>query len=585
MAVRLQMKLGYAADAARLPGSPDAILSEEPTIGSIVRSKGSLYLIVTARTGGTKVAEATRMVAEAVRDAYYYDESAGIVVCLEKAIRAANKKILHQRDRLGGDKGDEANGPIGVGLAVVRGNELYVVTVGPAEAYLVRQARLSTLPDPNRARGLPSNVLEPSVWRGEINVGDSLVIASENLVAKLGPDDLKDAVLTLHPQSAMEQVQARFRAAGGSGSDAAIAIEATEVSATARQRRLVPVHAPEPLAGTPDRSPIPLADSVSDAATSIQETAGRATAAAGGAVGRGFGSILDRLPRRKQGERTVTPASSRLETQRRAAIAVLAFVALALVLVFATSVVSFFKSTPGTLTSITAAQRAFEAAQSDLSQVSGNGVDLVQNDHSRAQQLLADAWQQLAAAEAAGISPSVTAPLRAQAEASLNELYHMLPVNSTQAFSFANVSPPVDLESLVLGPDGAPYVLDAASKSVYRIDLKTGHAVVIAHQGELVRGIKVDVPLFIATGGPDLLILDAKNDLWRWRPADSTGRGTIVKVIVRNSSGWGNDVRGIGTFLRNAAQGLYNLYVVDPSERNILLYAPALDGSFPASNT
>ena len=85
MAVRLQMKLGYAADSAHLPGSPDAILSEEPTIGSVVRSKGSLYLIVTARTGGAKVAEATRMVAEAIRDAYYYDESAGIVDCLEKA--------------------------------------------------------------------------------------------------------------------------------------------------------------------------------------------------------------------------------------------------------------------------------------------------------------------------------------------------------------------------------------------------------------------------------------------------------------------------------------------------------------------
>ncbi|HLY13213.1 MAG TPA: hypothetical protein VKR24_02600 [Candidatus Limnocylindrales bacterium] len=584
MAVRLQMKLGYAADAAHLPGSPDAILSEEPTIGSVVRSKGSLYLIVTARTGGPKVGEATRMVADAIRDAYYYDESAGIVVCLEKAIRAANKRILHQRDRLGGDKADESNGPLGVGLAVVRGNELYVVTVGPAEAFLVRQARLSTLPDPNRARGLPSNDLEPSVWRGEINVGDSLVLASENLVAKLGPDGLKDAILTLHPQSAMEQVHARFSAAGGTGSDAAIAIEATEVSVTSRQRRLVPVQAPEPLAGTPDRSPIPLADSVSDAASSIQETAGRATAAAGGAVGRGFGSILDRLPRRRQGQRTVTPASSRLETQRRAAIAVLAFVALALVLVFATSVVSFFKATPGTLTSITAAQHAFEAAQSDLDQVNGNGVDLILNDRNRAQQLLTDAWQQLAAAEAAGISTSVTAPLRAQARTDLDEFYKMLSVNEAQAFSFGNVTPPVDLKSLILGPDGAPYVLDAASKSVYRIDLKGNHAVVIAHQGEVVQGIKMDVPQFIADGGPDLLILDAKNVLWRWRPADATGRGTLVRLIVRNSSSWGNDIRGIGTFLRSANQGLYNLYVIDPSQRNIMVYTPALDGSFPAAS-
>ncbi len=585
MAVRLQMKLGYAAAAARPPGSPDAILSEEPSIGSIVRSKGSLYLIVTSRTSGPKVGEATRMVAETIRDAYYYDESAGIVVCLEKAIRAANKKILHQRDRLGGDRSDEANGPIGVGLAVVRGNELYVVTVGPAEAYLIRQARLSTLPDPNRTRGLPSNNLEPSVWRGEINVGDSLVLASENLVARIGLDELKDAVLTLHPQSAMEQVQARFVSAGGSASDAAIALEATEVSATTRQRKLVPVQAPEPLAGVPDRSPIPLADSVTGAATSIQESAGRATAAAGGAVGRGFGQFLDRLPRRKPGQRTVTPASSRVETQRRAAIAVLAFVVLALVLVGAISVVSFVKGSPTDLSSITAAQRSFQAAQSDLAQVSGPGIDLVKNDRNRAQQLLDDAWQQLDAAEKAGIPIATTAPLRAQARAGLDELYRMVSVNASVDVSFAAVTPALDLSALILGPDLAPYVLDPATKAVYRIDLKTGQAVAIAKAGQSASGTKIDVPMFIASGGPDLLILDAKNILWRWRPSDATGRGTIVRVIVRNSSSWGNDIRGIGTFVRNANQGLYNLYVVDPSQRNIIVYTPAADGSFPASST
>jgi hypothetical protein len=585
MAVRLQMKLGYAAAAARPPGSPDTILSEEPSIGSVVRSKGNLYLVVTSRTSGPRVAEASRLVAEAIRDAYYYDESAGIVVCLEKAIRAANKKVQHQRDRLGGDKADDANGPLGVGLAVVRGNELYVVTVGPAEAYLIRQARLSTLPDPNRTRGLPSNALEPAVWRGEINVGDSLVIASENLVAKIGLDELKDALLTLHPQSAMEQVYARFTTAGGSGSDAAIAIEATEVSATSRQRRLVPVAAPEPLAGTPDRSPIPLADSVTGAASTIQESASRASAAAGGAVGRGFGHFLDRLPRRKPAQTVVTPASSRVETQRRAAIAVLAFVGLALVLVGAISVTSFVKGNPTDLSSITAAQRAFEAAQSDLDQVSGPGVDLVKNDHNRAQQLLTDAWQQLDAAEKAGMATSVTAPLRARARAGIDELYGMIPVASTVDVSFASANPALNLTSLVLGPDGAPYVLDQANKAVYRIDLKSGQAVPIAKAGQAAQGGKIDDPLFITQGGPDLLILDAKNNLWRWRPADATGRGTIVKEIVRNSSSWGNDVRGIGTFIRNATQGLYNLYVVDPSQRNIIVYTPAADGSFPASST
>ena len=51
MAVRLQMKLGFVAEQDRLPDSPDTVVPEEPTIGSIVRSKGNLYLLVTARTG------------------------------------------------------------------------------------------------------------------------------------------------------------------------------------------------------------------------------------------------------------------------------------------------------------------------------------------------------------------------------------------------------------------------------------------------------------------------------------------------------------------------------------------------------
>ena len=42
------MKLGFVAEQDRLPDSPDTVVPEEPTIGSIVRSKGNLYLLVTA---------------------------------------------------------------------------------------------------------------------------------------------------------------------------------------------------------------------------------------------------------------------------------------------------------------------------------------------------------------------------------------------------------------------------------------------------------------------------------------------------------------------------------------------------------
>src|ERR671929_165989 len=219
MAVRLQMKLGVVAEQDRLPDSPDTVVVVEPTVSGIARSKGQLYLLVTSRVSSRGGAEATRIAAETIRNEYYYDESAGIRVCIEKAIASVNKRLHHQRDRLGLGPQDR-DGPIGIGIAVVRGNELYVATVGPAEAYLIRQARLSTLPDPNRERGLPARDLTSDVWRGEANVGDSLVLISPNVVARLGPDELKDAAVTLHPQSAVEHLHARFVAAGGSGSDA-----------------------------------------------------------------------------------------------------------------------------------------------------------------------------------------------------------------------------------------------------------------------------------------------------------------------------------------------------------------------------
>ena len=583
MAVRLQMRLGIVAESERLPDSPDRIVVVEPNVGAVARSKGSLYLLVTCLAHGTRIREATRLVANSIRDQYYYDESAGIRVCLAKAIAAANKRLAHEHERYGVQLNEQGNGPIGVGVAVVRGNELYVATVGPAEAYLIRQARLSTLPDPHRERGLPSSSLEAEVWRGEIAVGDQLVLVSPNLIARLGPDEMSEAMATLRPQSAMEHLHHRFVAADGTGSDGAIALEATEVAATQKQRTLVPVRPPEPLAGAPERSPIPLADSVSGSVAAAQASARRARTAAGGALGRLLWRLQDLMPRRAPSDRRVTPLSTKRETQRRAAVAI---IALAL-LVGIAGVAVYLRVGGGeqaTLGSLTVGQKALQQAQGDLGQVFGDGVDLVADDPPKAEQLLSDAYRQLAIAAGAGIPAATIDPLRRQAVAGLDRLYRVVEVAPVVVFSFASAETPADLTGLVRGPDGVPYLLDAATKTVYRLDLKARKAVAIIRAGTTARGTKVAEPRFLAVGGPDLLALDAKNVLWRWRPADAKGKGTLTRVKVNGASTWGADIRAIGTFVRNAEQGLYNLYVVDPSERQILRYSPAADGSgFPAA--
>src|SRR5512132_1554796 len=317
------MKLGVVPEADRLPDSPDTVLHVEPRIGSQLRTKGHLYLLVTSRVPGPRAREATRLVADSIRSEYYYDESAGIRVCLVKAIQVANKRLGHARERGALGAGP---GPIGVALAVVRDNELYVCTVGPAEAYLNRGARLSTLPDPHRDRGLPSDDVEPDVWRGEINVGDQLLLVSPAIVATVGADALKDAMVTLHPQSAVELLTARFRAEGGSGSDGALVLEAAEIAVARSGVVPVPVRPAEPLAGTPDRSPIPLADSVVSGIAAAQSGARRARGAAGGVFGRLLVQLQDAMPSRNPPNRRVTPLSARREVQRRAALALLSLV-------------------------------------------------------------------------------------------------------------------------------------------------------------------------------------------------------------------------------------------------------------------
>jgi hypothetical protein len=578
------MKLGVVAERDRLSDSVDAVVPVEPTVGSIVRSKGQLFLIVTASVMGSRVREATRLVADTIRSEYYYDESAGVRGALIKAVTSANKRLWHVRDKLG-VAGTAAGGPIGVGIAVVRGNELYVATVGPAEAYLVRGARLSTLPDPHRERGLPTATLEPEVWRGEISVGDQLVLLSPNVMQRLGPDELKDAMVTLHPQSAIEHLHHRFLAEDGHGSDAMLAVEATEVAVMRSAPTLVPVRAPEPLAGLPDRSPIPLADTVSGAATAAQEAAGKARAMAGSAFDRLVVRVQDVLPRRSPGTRRVTSYSTRRESQRRAATAALAFVSVIGILGVLIFLLGDRTSPDDVISSLTAGQRALKTAQDDLGRVSGDGIDLIADDPALALDLLSEAVAKLDEAEDAGIPKTTTTPLRETAIAGLDRLYGVVEISASSMFTFPD-DPKVDLTALVKGPDGAPYVLDAATKSVFRINLADKTAVAIYRDGSNVGSLKEAVPKFLTVGGPDLLIVDAANVLWRWKPADATGRGTTNRINVKGAAEWGDDIRAVGTFVRNADAGLYNFYLVDPSAEQIVAYAPAADGSgFPAAGS
>jgi serine/threonine protein phosphatase PrpC len=574
MSSRLALKYGLVSEEDRLSNSSDAILVTEPTTGSKARTKGSLYLVVTSKGTGGKTRDACRLVADTIRREYYYDESAGIAIVLEKAIRASNRRLRHSREG-----GGLNQGAIGVAVAVVRGNELYVATAGDADSYLIRAARL-LMPEHEPGEGLPApDNVRVDVWRGDFSVGDSLVLCSRNLVEVVGTEELKNAVVTLHPQSAVEHLHHLFVAAGGEGSDAVLTIEATEVSLNRVEHKLTPVSPSEPLAGAPLKSPIPLADQVSGAASAIQDRAVAARLAVRDGFSRAVGSVLDLMPRRRTNYRRLgETAATRRETQRRAAIAILAFIALVAVLGVGVVVLDPFRQ-EAPINNVTEGEAALRDARDKADQVLGP-ADLINANPTQAQQLLHDAWEALDRAQSSGVvSQAAIDTQRARVVAGLDLLYGTVPVSPTALYSAPAATP---LSKLVQGPDEAAYAI--AGDSVIRIDRATSAMATIAREGDGV-GVGLSVPMLLARGGPDLLIYDNAGALWRWRPSDAVGGGTLGQIAVAGDQQWGDSVVDIQTFLINPDQGLYRLYVPFPPQSQILRYDPTADGGgFSAPN-
>ena len=110
----------------------------------------------------------------------------------------------------------------------------------------------------------------------------------------------------------------------------------------------------------------------------------------------------------------MTATASRMEMQRRAAVALLAFVAVAGALVIGVTPWAASARRRDAIKSLNAAQQRLDTAKAALASVSGPGVDLIADDPGRALELLNSAYQQLGEAEKAGypIEPDRSPPAR-----------------------------------------------------------------------------------------------------------------------------------------------------------------------------
>lgn len=232
------------------------------------------------------------------------------------------------------------------------------------------------------------------------------------------------------------------------------------------------------------------------------------------------------------------------------------------------------------------AREALRSAEIGIGEALDPQTNLLVNDPARAKSLLLTAVANLNLAETGGGPLARITTLRTEATETLNTIFLVNNTAPIELFDFEAAGATVEIQAIVQGPDGLPYVIDKVTGAVYRIDAEGGRATVVYQPGFDLYGTRTGRALLITASGPDLVVFDASSNLWRWRPSDGAGKGTLVKLRVRDGELWGSDVKAIVGFAADPGTGLYRLYVVDPSARQILRYQPAPDGTgYPAAPT
>jgi serine/threonine protein phosphatase PrpC len=474
MSNRLGTRLGLPMPDDRLPGALDLVRFHEPATGSLVRTKGSLFLLAQLTGGDGHLARAANEALEQIQRDYYYDLSAGSLGALGKALSNANRRLYHQRGRLGIPR----RAGVSIIAMAIRGREAHVAKLGPAAAVILREGRMYELPPPPavheedprvRERRVAATLgealeIQPYTWHGELAAGDHLALVSRNLAQVVGVDELKHALASLRPAAAVEHVERLFQIRGGKGSDGILAIEITELQATTTTRQLEPVRPAEPLAGLPDQSPVPLADAIGrflhrmgDAIDGLQGLLGRI-------VLYGFNFLLAFIPRRRPHYPRQILRTAAVEEGRRRRLGLVGMAGVAIILALGTSVASL-PAVPPTVAIPRAqiARDAIKEAHGLMLEVAEevDERDLIERAPEAATQLLNDAFAALERAAGAGVPPTALDRLRDRVDAGLDRIYAVARLgDATTVVDLAAVLQSVEPFDMIVAADGSLWVAE-----------------------------------------------------------------------------------------------------------------------------
>jgi len=584
MSNRLATRIGLLAGEDRASDALDLVRFREPTSGSEVRTKGSLFLLAQVTGGDPALGRAAAEALETIEHDYYYDLSAGATGAISKALSAANRLLYHQRSRLGLTR----RGGVSIVALVVRGREGHVAKLGPAAAVIVRGERMFELPPPPsvdeedprvRERRVAESLgealeIKPYTWEGELAPGDRVALLSRNVAQVVGVDEVQRALATLRPAAAVEHLHQLFQIRGGQGSDGLLAIELIELAATAATHQLEPVHPEEELAGLPDRSPVPLADAIGHLLHRGGDAidAGQRGLAHGLLVG--VNMALAFVPRRRARYPTSIPRTALREEGRRRRRGLLGIGAVAALLAVGASVASLPNPRPTDAILRASIARAAIAQALDLLRTVEervDGRDLIDRDPTRAASLLTDSLTAIGQAAEAGVAPASLDPLRGRTERGLDTIFAVgRLLQSSTVIDLAAAFTATDPVDMVMASDGSLWVAEVGRGRVIRVDPGTGQGTVLYRAGQDFNGVTAGAPWMIASAATDVVLLDRDRQAWRFDLVEQVARPLGLPGLGDVSA----ESRLLTALQHRPPLEIFNLYLVDSARSEVLKWTP-----------
>ncbi|MDQ2995809.1 MAG: hypothetical protein M3R61_01955, partial [Chloroflexota bacterium] len=197
--------------------SSDMVLVAEPAgLFAPEARKGQLYIVAETDQDVARGRDACQLASRTIRKLFYGDSSYSVTSALRKAISAANKALYEHNFSVSPAK----RAVVGVTCAVIKGNDLYIAQILPAQSYVLSDGKLRaipTVPAWNQAAsgstafikpgalGVSLSV-EPEFYRALLRPGDALLLCSSNLARMLGQEDVLRLLRAGDPATIMDRL-------------------------------------------------------------------------------------------------------------------------------------------------------------------------------------------------------------------------------------------------------------------------------------------------------------------------------------------------------------------------------------------